>query len=162
MNVEDLVLVSVDDHVIEPPTIFDQHIAEKFRDRAPRVQTDPDGAEYWQFEDERAAYMGLNAVAGCPPDEYGLNPTRYDQMRRGCWDVDERVRDMSANGVLASLNFPTFPHFCGQLFARAALKLRITAPVQTFVGRLSSISPCGSGDHFFVRRSRRQPWRLPI
>jgi predicted TIM-barrel fold metal-dependent hydrolase len=39
-------------------------------------------------------------------------------MRPGCWDVHERVRDMSANGVLASLNFPTFPHFCGQLFAR--------------------------------------------
>ena len=57
-------------------------------------------------------------MAGCPPEEYGLNPTRYDQMRKGCYDVDERVRDMNANGVLGSLNFPTFPHFCGQLFAR--------------------------------------------
>jgi predicted TIM-barrel fold metal-dependent hydrolase len=120
MNVEDLILVSVDDHIVEPPDLFDQHIPERYRDRAPRVLTDADGSEYWQFGDERAAYMGLNAVAGCPPEEYGLNPTRYDQMRSGCWKVDERVRDMSANGVLASLNFPTFPHFCGQLFARAS------------------------------------------
>jgi predicted TIM-barrel fold metal-dependent hydrolase len=82
------------------------------------VLTDDDGNEYWLFEGERAAYMGLNAVAGCPPEEYGLNPTRYDQMRKGCYDVHERVRDMNANGVLGSLNFPTFPHFCGQLFAR--------------------------------------------
>jgi len=119
MNVDDLILVSVDDHVIEPRTMFDQHIPETYRDRSPRVLTDDDGTEYWQFEDERAAYMGLNAVAGCPPEEYGLNPTRYDQMRPGCYDIHERVRDMSANGVLASLNFPTFPHFCGQLFARA-------------------------------------------
>ena len=119
MEVEDLILVSVDDHVIEPPTLFDAHIPEKYRDRAPRVLTDDSGDEYWLFEDERAAYMGLNAVAGCPPEEYGLNATRYNQMRPGCWDVHERVRDMSANGVLASLNFPTFPHFCGQLFARA-------------------------------------------
>jgi len=118
MNLEDLILVSVDDHVIEPASMFDAHIQDKYRQRAPRVLTDSDGGEYWQFEDERAAYMGLNAVAGCPPEEYGLNPTRYDQMRPGCYDVDERVRDMSANGVLASLNFPTFPHFCGQLFAR--------------------------------------------
>jgi predicted TIM-barrel fold metal-dependent hydrolase len=118
VNVEDLVLVSVDDHIIEPREMFDAHIPERFRDRAPRVLTDDDGSEYWLFEDERAAYMGLNAVAGCPPEEYGLNPTRYDQMRKGCFDVDERVRDMNANGVLASLNFPTFPHFCGQLFAR--------------------------------------------
>ena len=118
MNVEDLVLVSVDDHIIEPREMFDEHIPERYRDRAPRVLTDDDGSEYWLFEDERAAYMGLNAVAGCPPEEYGLNPTRYDQMRKGCYDVDERVRDMNANGVLGSLNFPTFPHFCGQLFAR--------------------------------------------
>jgi len=118
MNVEDLVLVSVDDHIIEPREMFDAHIPERYRDRAPRVLTDDDGSEYWLFEGERAAYMGLNAVAGCPPEEYGLNPTRYDQMRKGCYDVDERVRDMNANGVLGSLNFPTFPHFCGQLFAR--------------------------------------------
>jgi predicted TIM-barrel fold metal-dependent hydrolase len=132
MNVEDLILVSVDDHVIEPPTMFDAHIPEKYRDAAPRVLTDDDGSEYWQFGDERAAYMGLNAVAGCPPDEYGLNPTRYDQMRRGCWDVDERVRDMDANGVLGSLNFPTFPHFCGQLFARAADKDLAIAVVRAY------------------------------
>ena len=118
MNVEDLVLVSVDDHIIEPREMFDAHIPERYRDRAPRVLTDDDGSEYWLFEGERAAYMGLNAVAGCPPEEYGLNPTRYDQMRKGCYDVHERVRDMNANGVLGSLNFPTFPHFCGQLFAR--------------------------------------------
>ncbi len=63
--------------------------------------------------------MGLNAVAGCPPEEYGLNPLRYDQMRPGCYDIHERIRDMNANGVLGSINFPTFVHFCGQLFLRA-------------------------------------------
>jgi len=132
MDLEDLILVSVDDHVIEPATMFDAHIPNKFRDRAPRVLTDGDGSEFWQFEDERAAYMGLNAVAGCPPEEYGLNPTRYDQMRPGCYDVDERVRDMSANGVLASLNFPTFPHFCGQLFARCKDKDLAIAVVRAY------------------------------
>jgi predicted TIM-barrel fold metal-dependent hydrolase len=132
MNVEDLVLVSVDDHIIEPREMFDAHIPERYRDRAPRVLTDDDGSEYWLFEDERAAYMGLNAVAGCPPEEYGLNPTRYDQMRKGCYDVDERVRDMNANGVLGSLNFPTFPHFCGQLFARQQDKELSLAVVRAY------------------------------
>ena len=132
MNVEDLVLVSVDDHIIEPREMFDAHIPERFRDRAPRVLTDDEGSEYWLFEGERAAYMGLNAVAGCPPEEYGLNPTRYDQMRKGCFDVDERVRDMNANGVLGSLNFPTFPHFCGQLFARQQDKELSLAVVRAY------------------------------
>ncbi len=132
MNTDDLILVSVDDHIIEPPNMFDAHIPDAYRDRAPRVLTDDDGTEYWQFGDERAPYMGLNAVAGCPPDEYGLNPTRYDQMRAGCWNVDERVRDMNANGVLGSLNFPTFPHFCGQLFARAPDKDLAIAVVRAY------------------------------
>ena len=39
-------------------------------------------------------------------------------MRPGCYDIDERVDDMNANGVLGSMCFPSFPQFCGQLFAR--------------------------------------------
>ena len=26
MNVEDMILVSVDDHIVEPPTLFDNHL----------------------------------------------------------------------------------------------------------------------------------------
>ena len=43
VNLEDLILVSVDDHVIEPPNMFDVHIPDAYRDRAPRVLTDDDG-----------------------------------------------------------------------------------------------------------------------
>ena len=132
MKADDMILVSVDDHVIEPPTMFDAHIPDKWRDQAPSVKEDADGSQYWEFEGTRAPNMGLNAVAGCPPEEYGLNPTRYDQMRPGCWDIDERVRDMSANGVLGSLNFPTFPHFCGQLFARCPDKDLAIAVVRAY------------------------------
>ena len=32
--------------------------------------------------------------------------------------MNERVKDMNANGVLGALCFPSFPQFCGQLFAR--------------------------------------------
>lgn len=127
-----MILISVDDHVIEPPTMFDAHIPEKYRDRAPRVEQDESGGEYWLFEGQRAPNMGLNAVAGCPPEEYGLNPTRFDQMRPGCYDVHERVRDMNANGVLGSINFPTFVHFCGQLFLRASDKDLAHACVQAY------------------------------
>ena len=37
MNVEDLILVSVDDHVVEPPDMFDQHLPEKYKDLAPKA-----------------------------------------------------------------------------------------------------------------------------
>ena len=53
--------------------------------------------------------VGLNAVAGRPKEEYGVDPTAFDEMRPGCYDVDERIKDMNAAGVLASMNFPSLP-----------------------------------------------------
>jgi predicted TIM-barrel fold metal-dependent hydrolase len=119
VKTDDLILVSVDDHVVEPPDMFDGRIPAKYRDHAPTVATKEDGSNAWVFEGQEATNVGLNAVAGRPPDEYGLEPTRFDEMRRGCFDIHERIRDMNANGVLASLNFPSYPQFCGQYFARA-------------------------------------------
>jgi hypothetical protein len=119
MDTDDLILVSVDDHVVEPPDMFEGHIPARYADRAPRVVTRDDGSNAWVFEGQEATNVGLNAVAGRPPDEYGLEPTRFAEMRPGCYDIDARIGDMNANGVLASLNFPSYPQFCGQYFARA-------------------------------------------
>ena len=33
--IDDLVLVSVDDHVVEPPGLFDAHVPARWRDDAP-------------------------------------------------------------------------------------------------------------------------------
>ena len=132
MDAEDLILISVDDHVVEPPTLFLRHWPDAYRDRIPKVVKTDDGGDVWEFEGERAPNVGLNAVAGCPPDEYNLDPTQFTQMRPGCFDVHERVRDMNAAGVLAGLNFPTFPHFCGQYFGRIADKDVALAAVRAY------------------------------
>ena len=59
--------------------------------------------------------VGFNAVVGRPSSEYGFEPTRFDEMRRGAWDVNARVADMDIDGVVASLCFPSFlPGFVGQ------------------------------------------------
>ena len=122
MNIDDLILVSVDDHVVEPPDMFAGHIPDRYKDQAPKVITKPDDTDAWVFEGQEATNVGLNAVAGRPPDEYGVEPTSFSEMRPGCFDIHERIRDMNANGVLASMNFPSYPQFCGQYFARAADK----------------------------------------
>jgi predicted TIM-barrel fold metal-dependent hydrolase len=132
MQTEDMILVSVDDHVIEPPDMFDQHIPAQYRDRAPRIITEADSSQSWVFEDQVSVSIGLNAVAGTLPEEYGINPCNFEQMRRGCFDINERVRDMSANGVLSSLNFPSFPKFCGQMFTKVQDKDLSLAVVRAY------------------------------
>ena len=117
---EDLILISVDDHIVEPPTLFDNHLPEKWKEFAPKFVHKDDGTDVWQYEGNEMPNIGLNAVAGKPPEEYGIEPTALADIRRGCWDVAERVQDMNRNGVLASMNFPSFVQFCGQLFARTA------------------------------------------
>ena len=118
MKTEDMILVSVDDHVVEPPHLFDRHLAPEWKSRAPRIVRKSDGTDVWLYEGQQLMNIGLNAVVGRPPEEYGVEPTSFDQLRPGCFDVDERVRDMNANGVLASMCFPSFPSFCGALWAK--------------------------------------------
>ncbi len=120
MQLDDMVLVSVDDHVVEPPDMFVRHLPARWHDVAPRVETRADGTDVWKYDGREIVNIGLNAVAGRPPDEYGMEPTSYGEMRAGCYDIHERVRDMDANGVLGSMCFPSFPNLCGQLFARSS------------------------------------------
>ncbi|MFC5745687.1 amidohydrolase family protein [Actinomadura rugatobispora] len=119
MNAEDMIMISVDDHVVEPPTMFDAHIPERYRDRAPRVRTTKDGSDVWTFNGQTIPNIGLNAVAGRPKEEYGIEPTAFDEIRPGTHDIDERVKDMNAGGILASMNFPSFPGFSGRVFSAA-------------------------------------------
>ena len=118
MQIDDMILVSVDDHVVEPPDMFRNHLPQKYADLAPRVETKEDGTDVWVYEGQELPNIGLNAVAGKPAEEYGIEPTSFAEMRDGCYDIDQRVRDMDANGVLGSMCFPSFPQFCGQLFSR--------------------------------------------
>jgi predicted TIM-barrel fold metal-dependent hydrolase len=115
MRPEELILVSVDDHLIEPPEMFDAHVPAKYKDLAPKVITH-EGVDTWTFGETRATSIGLNAVASWPKEEWGFDPVGYAEMRPGAYDVHERIRDMNANGVLSSMSFPSMARFAGQFF----------------------------------------------
>ena len=116
MDKNDMILISVDDHIVEPPNMFQNHLPKKYIGEAPRLVHNPDGSDSWQFRDVVIPNVALNAVAGRPKEEYGLEPQGLDEIRPGCWQVDERVKDMNAGGIFASICFPTFPGFAGRLF----------------------------------------------
>ncbi len=132
MRAEDLILVSVDDHLVEPPDLFEGRLASKYVDAAPKVVRTDDGSDVWTFNGVTIPNVGLNAVAGRPKEEYGIEPTAFDEMRRGCWDVAERVKDMNAGGVLGSMCFPSFPGFAGRLFASCEDKELALAVLQAY------------------------------
>ncbi len=120
MRAEDMVLISVDDHVVEPPGMFDGRVPKRYAHVAPRLVRKDDGTDVWMYDGKEIPNIGLNAVAGRPLEEYGMEPTSFDEIREGCYDVHQRVRDMNVNGVLASMCFSSFPNLCGQLFARSS------------------------------------------
>lgn len=117
MKIEDMIMVSIDDHVIEPPDVFENHMPDKYKDQAPKFVSLPGGADQWVFQGEVMGTVGLGAVASWPRDEWSFEPVGHAEMRPGCYDFHQRVRDMNANGVLASLNFPTAAGFAGTWLA---------------------------------------------
>ena len=127
-----MIFVSVDDHVVEPPDMFEGRMPAAYADRAPRIVRTDEGDDVWEFDGQKIPNIGLNAVAGRPKEEYGVDPTSYEEMRPGCFDVDERVADMSAGGVLASMNFPSFPSFSGRLFLTTEDKALAQAVVRAY------------------------------
>jgi predicted TIM-barrel fold metal-dependent hydrolase len=112
-----MVLISVDDHINEPATMFDAHVPERYREFAPRLVELDTGSQQWFYGDVRGRAMGLQAVAGKPREFFNVDANRFDEMRPGCYDVHERIRDMNAGGQLAGLNFPNWPGFAGQVLS---------------------------------------------
>ncbi|HEY7106168.1 MAG TPA: amidohydrolase family protein [Acidimicrobiia bacterium] len=118
MQIDDMILVSIDDHMIEPPDMFKNHVPAKWADKAPKVVRNDQGIDQWQFQGEATSTpFGMAATVGWPRTEWGFNPGTYSELRPGCFDVHERVRDMNANGVLASMNFPTMAGWNARTFA---------------------------------------------
>ena len=96
-------IISVDDHLIEPADVFEGRMPAHLEDAAPKVVTLDDGRETWVYEDGFYPQVGLNAVAGRPKAEWSMEPARFDEMRRGCYDIEARVADMDLDGIYASL-----------------------------------------------------------
>jgi predicted TIM-barrel fold metal-dependent hydrolase len=126
---EDVQLISVDDHVIEHPTVWTDRLAKKHLEAGPKIVELEGGKQAWQFEGKTIPTIGLNAVAGKDPKDFGLDPLRFDEMLPGCYDVTARVADMDLDGVHAQMCFPSFPGFAGSTFYAADDKDLATACV---------------------------------
>jgi len=138
-------IVSVDDHVIEPPDVFTGRLPRRYAERTPHVieaqrvsgslgeahwKWDPDQnpvargvvdpsapRQAWKIGDALFPLYSMDSCAGRPAAEWCMQPLRYDEMRPGSWDLEARLRDMATCGVVGSLCFPSlWVGFCGATF----------------------------------------------
>ncbi|HVN83637.1 MAG TPA: amidohydrolase family protein [Candidatus Binatia bacterium] len=113
-------LISVDDHLMEPPHTFEGRLPRRFEAQAPRVVETEEGYQVWVFEDTPYFQVGFMCVAGRAREDQRVEPARFDEMRPGCFDPAHRIKDMDINGVWASLNYPSgVTGFGGTLFSEA-------------------------------------------
>ena len=112
-------LMSADDHVIEPPHLWVDRVPARYRDACPRI-VEVDGRQAWRYEDQ-LTYIPMGSCRPLPGfDEAGYPPApgtaRFDEIRPGCYDPVERIRDMDADGVWGQLIFPNYARFAGHRF----------------------------------------------
>lgn len=129
-------IISVDDHIVEPPHIWQSRLPARFKDEGPRVVIAPHGdftlidgvyhespgdgdemAAWWHYEDHRYQLKQIIACPGIAPEQVSARGVTFDDIAPGCYDPKARVADMEKNHVQASLCFPNYPRFCGQIFA---------------------------------------------
>ncbi|OBH13969.1 hypothetical protein A5692_12095 [Mycobacterium sp. E342] len=108
-------LFSVDDHIVEPADVWTKRLPKKFQEKGPHV-IEADGRQFWVYEDQRSATMGLNAVAGKAPEDWGTDPVRFTDLIPGCYDAAARADDFRADGIVGSVLFPSLPGFGGRVF----------------------------------------------
>lgn len=125
VRTEDLIIVSVDDHVVEPSDLFAKRVPSRYQAEAPKLIDTPTGLSAWEFEGR------ILPIGHVGPESFfrpGIEPTvrgdgnvdfRIEEIRPGCYDIHERVRDMNLNGQLGSLCFPQMARFAGQVFTEA-------------------------------------------
>jgi predicted TIM-barrel fold metal-dependent hydrolase len=120
MHMDDMILVSIDDHSIEPPTMYRDHVPAKYLDQAPRVVKNEAGIDQWVFQGAATSTpFGMAATVGWPAEQWGRDAGTYTELRPGCFDLTARLADMDANGVLASMCFPSMAGYNARTFAEA-------------------------------------------
>ncbi|MFA7323198.1 MAG: amidohydrolase family protein [Candidatus Nanopelagicales bacterium] len=134
MDINDMILLSIDDHIIESADTFEKHFPASLKDQAPKLIKNPDNplVDAWMFQGVPVGSAGLSAVVSWPKEEWGFDPTGLAEMRPGTYDIHQRVTDMNVNGVLAGMNFPTFPGFAGTHLASLPDRKLSLAAIQAY------------------------------
>ena len=145
-------IVSADDHVVEPPGVWQDRLSAAHRAVGPRVVQDTcetlydpetravryvkggDGpvVDWWLYEDLVKPIPRVVACSGLPWEEHTIDAISFAEMRPGCYDPVARLADMDVARVERSLCFPYITRFAGQMFLEARDKDLALACVRAY------------------------------
>ncbi len=93
------IVISADNHVNEPPHVFDR-VPASMRDRAPKMLPGADGGHGWSFDGgPPKRTFGIEAMAGRAKDDYKLDGLSWDEILKGNYDGAAHLADMELDGV---------------------------------------------------------------
>jgi len=102
----DYQLISADSHVLEPPHIWTTYMPKKFHDKVPRVVSDGEGGEAWQFApDIPPAPIGIYASAGRSHDDIRWTGVTFAAANQGNFRGEPRLQEQDLDGVDAEVLF---------------------------------------------------------
>jgi predicted TIM-barrel fold metal-dependent hydrolase len=110
-------IISADAHILEPTDIWETWLPRKYADKAPKLVKDVDQGDAWLFAGApEPDPIGLVSTPGMAWDNFRWTGVTYEEARAGCYDGDERLKDMDLDGVDAEVLFApqrTIGHFLG-------------------------------------------------
>jgi len=101
----DYKIIDCDQHVIEPPNLWENYLPKKFHDDAPRLVKDEDGGDAWLLGGNTES-LGLVAAMNQTPETLKWTGVRYEDMHPGITQPGPRLELMDQDGVDAAVFFP--------------------------------------------------------
>ena len=108
-------IISVDDHVVEPPNVWQDRLPAKYAEVGPRIVRAPMGeitfvggkltvkpgsegqpTDWWYYEDLKRPLLRVDSAVGVPRDDVTMRGVKYEDMRPGSYEVKPRLEDMDA------------------------------------------------------------------
>jgi predicted TIM-barrel fold metal-dependent hydrolase len=111
-------LISVDDHVQEPPDLWTNRLSRiRWGKRTPHLEHLSDGTERWVV-DGQVLLDGRVARAGALMADSNCEPRRWEEVPPAAYVPSERLKAMDAASVDYSVLYPTVAGLAGEAFGR--------------------------------------------
>ena len=132
-----------DQHIHEPRDFWYERLPKKYRDRAPRTVTGPDGKDYYQSADGKTTGVTdmRTAVAGVSELDWETGTYAYDELRPSAWDPKARLEDMDLDYVYAGIIHPNRTDYGLFADADAGLQDLCVSIYNDFMSEFCSVDP---------------------